>query len=69
MSPETRFETQIYYQNEARFNGGYSRDNLQKIKDGASIINLDEYADIGTHLIALNVQNKNIAYSGTYSKR
>ena len=69
MSPETHFETQIYYQNEARFNGGYSRDNLQKIKDGASIINLDEYADIGTHLIALNVQNKNIAFSGTYSKR
>ena len=26
--PLTNFETQIYYQNEARFNGVYSRDNL-----------------------------------------
>ena len=27
-------------------NGVYSRDNLPKIKDGAYIINLDEYSDI-----------------------
>ena len=26
--PLTNFETQIYYQNESRFNGVYSRDNL-----------------------------------------
>ena len=39
----TNFEMQKYYQNEPRFNGVYSRDNLQeKIKDGAYIINLDE---------------------------
>ena len=32
-----------YYQNEPRFNGVYSRDNLpKKIKDGAYIINLDD---------------------------
>ena len=31
-------------QNEGRFNGVYSRDNLPKtIKDGAYVINLDEY--------------------------
>ena len=36
----------MYYQNEPRFNGVYSRDNLpNKIKDGAYIINLDEYSD------------------------
>ena len=30
------------------------RDNLpKKIKDGAYVINLDEYADVGTHWIAL----------------
>ena len=46
--PLTNFEIQKYYQNEPRFNGGYSRDNLQKIKDGAYTINLDEYSDIGT---------------------
>ena len=46
----TNFEIQKYYQNEPRFNGVYSRDNpLKKINDGAYIINLDEYADIGTH--------------------
>ena len=39
--PLTDFEVQKY-QNEARFNGVYSRDNLTKIKDRAYIINLDE---------------------------
>ena len=47
--PLTNFETQKYYQKEPRFNGVYPRDNLQKIKDGAYVINLDEYSDIGTH--------------------
>ena len=48
-----------YYQNKPRFNGVYSRDNLSKIKDGAYVINLDEYPDIGTHCVALYVQNNN----------
>ena len=52
--PLTNFETQKYYQNEPRFDGVYSRDNLPersstKIKNGAYVINLDEYSDIGTH--------------------
>ena len=52
--PLTNFETQKYYKNEPRFNGVFSRNNLpKKIKDGAYIINLDEYADVGTHWIAL----------------
>ena len=46
-----------YYENESRFNGVYSRDNVSKIKDGAYIINLDEYSDIGTHWVALWVNN------------
>ena len=50
--PLNNFEIQKY-QNEPRFNGVYSRDNLQKIKDGTYIINLDEYSDIGTHWFAL----------------
>ena len=38
-----------YYQNEPRFNGVYSRDNLPKrIKEVAYVINFDEYANIGT---------------------
>ena len=37
----------MYYQNEPRFNEVYSRDNLlHNIKDGAYVINLDEYSDI-----------------------
>ena len=50
----TNFEIQKYYKNEARFSGAFSRNNLpKKIKDGAYIINLDEYANVGTHWIAL----------------
>ena len=31
----------------------FSRDNMpKKIKDGPYVINLDEYADVGTHWIA-----------------
>ena len=48
--PLTNFEIQRYYQNGPRFNGVFSRDNLPKtIKDGVYVINLDEYADVGTH--------------------
>ena len=36
------FETQNYYQNEPKFNGFYSTNNLPKIKDGAYVINLEE---------------------------
>ena len=56
----TNFEIQKYYKNESEFNGVYSRDNLpDKIKDGAYIINLDEYSDTGTHWVALYVVNNN----------
>ena len=45
----TNFEIKKYYQNESRFNGVYSRNNLLKtIKNGAYVINLDAYADVGT---------------------
>ena len=40
--PLTNFEIQKYYQNEPRFKGFYSSDDLQKIKDGAYVVNLDE---------------------------
>ena len=34
------------YQNEPRFNGVFSKNNLpEKIKNGAYVIDLDEYAD------------------------
>ena len=56
-----------YYENEYRFNGVYSRDNLpNKIRDGAYVINLDEYSDIGTHSIALYVKNNDITYFDSF---
>ena len=52
--PLTNFVLQKYYQNEPRFNGVFSRyDRPKKIKDGECVINLDEYADVGTRWIAI----------------
>ena len=73
--PLTNFEMQKYYQNESRFNGVYSRDNLTEIKDGAYVINLDEYSNIGTHWVALyvggaspkDIQNNNVTYFDSFS--
>ena len=48
--PLTSFEIIEYYENNSRFNGVYSRNNLPKIiKNGAYVINYDEYEDVGTH--------------------
>ena len=59
------FEIQAYYK--PRFIGVYSRDNLpDKIKDGAYVINLVEYSDIGTHWIALYVNNKTVTYFDSF---
>ena len=57
--PLTNFKIQKYYQNETKFNGAYSRNNLSKKNDGTCIINLDEYESIETHSIALYV---NVTY-------
>ena len=63
----TNFEIQAYYQDEPRFIGVYSRDNLpNKIKDGAYKINLNEYSDIGTHWIASYVNNKTVTYFDSF---
>ena len=65
--PLTNFEIEKYYQNDVRlssknepkFNGVYLRNNLPKIKDGAYVINLDDYKSIVTHWIPLYVNNNN----------
>ena len=64
--PLTNFQIHKYYQNEPRFNGVYSRDNLPKIKDGAYVINLDEYYDIWTRWIALYVLNNSVTYFDSF---
>ena len=52
--PLTNFEVQKYYQNEPRFNGVFSRENLaKKMKNGTVVINVDEYAGVSTNWIAL----------------
>ena len=75
--PLTNFEIQGYYQNKLRFNGVFSRDNLPNsirpkelgsaVKNGAYVINLDEYHDIGTHWVALYVNNKTIIYFDSFA--
>ena len=53
--------------NEPRFSGVYPRNNLtQKIKDRTYVINLDEYADIETHQIALYVLNIGTIYFDSF---
>ena len=47
------------------------RDNLPErssteIKDGAYIINLNEYSDIGTHWVALHVNNNGVNYFDSF---
>ena len=65
--PLTNIEIQKYFENEPRFNGVFSRDNLfNKIKDGAYVINLDEYEDIGTHWIALFCNRNEIVYFDSF---
>ena len=65
--PLSNLEIQKFYQNEPRFNGAYSRDNLPKIiKDEAYVINLDEYGDVGTHWIALYAGNIQITYFDSF---
>ena len=64
--PLTNFEIQKYYQNESKFNGVYSRNNLSKIKGGAYIINLDDYESVGTHWTPLYVNDDDVTYFGSW---
>ena len=65
--PLTNFEIQKYYKNEPRFNGAFSRNNLpKKINDVAYLISLDEYADVGTHWMALFCNKNQIAYFNSF---
>ena len=65
--PLTNFEIQKYYKNEPRFNGVFSRKNLpKKIKDWAYAMNLDEYADVSTHWIALFCNRNEIVYFDSF---
>ena len=64
--PWTNFQIEKYYQNEPKFDGIYSRNNLTKIRDGTYIIDLDEYESIGTHWIVLYVNAENVTYFDSF---
>ena len=64
--PLRNFETQKYYQNEPKFNGVYSRNNLPETKDGTYVINLDEYKSIRTYWIALYENANKIIYFNSF---
>ena len=72
--PLTSFEIQTHYQKEPKFNGVYSRDNLPRTKDGAYVINLYKYSDVGTHWVGLyiskasskEVSNNNVTYFDSF---
>ena len=65
--PLTNIEISEYCINEPRFNGVYSRNNLPKtIKNGAYVIHLDEYENIGTHCVALFVKTNEVIYFDSF---
>ena len=65
--PLINTEINKYYKNEPRFNGVYSKNNLPNIiKKGPYVINLDEYANVGTHWIALSVKPKYSVYFDSF---
>ena len=65
--PLKNFDIISYFNDEPRFNGVYSRNNLAKtIKHGVYIISLDEYADTGIHWIALYLKNNEVIYFDSF---
>ena len=47
--PLTNFEKQKYYQNEPKFKGIYSTNNLPKMVERTFVINLYKCQSVGTH--------------------
>ena len=58
--PLTNFEIQEYYQNEPRFNGVFSRDNLPSNKNNNNNNNNNDNSNNNNKIIALYVNNKTI---------
>ena len=59
----TNSEFKKYHQNEPRFNGVYSRDNLpNKIKDGAYAKKFEKYSDSGTYWVAFYAPNNKVTF-------
>ena len=67
LHPLANFELERIYQNEPRFNGVFSRNNLPvKTIDREYIINLDEYPDVGADQIALFCNRNEIVHFDSF---
>ena len=65
--PITNLNIQRHYQNENKFNQNYSCDKLpDKIKDETNSKNLDRYANVGAHWIALYSNGNIITYFNSF---
>ena len=64
--PVTNFEIQKCYQNEPKFNGIYSRNNLSKVKDGTYLISLHKCESVGPHWITLCANAKHLTYFDSF---
>ena len=64
--PWTSFKIQKYYQNDSKYNGVYSINNLLRTKNWAYEINFDEFKSTRIHLIALGVNAENVSYFDSF---
>ena len=55
-----------YFNNEPRFNGVYSKDNLPRIKDETFFINLNDKQSKGTHWISLFIHKNTVTYFDSF---
>ena len=63
----TNFEIQKYYENDGVYLMVFILETIQnKEWNGANVINLDEYADVGTHWIVLFCNRSEIVYFDSF---
>ena len=63
----TNFEIQKYYENDGVYLMVFILETIQnKERNGANVINLDEYADVGTHWIVLFCNRSEIVYFDSF---
>ena len=55
-----------YFENDCRFNGVFSRNNLPRIKDGAYVINLDDKKGKGTHWVSVFIDRSLAVYFDSF---
>lgn len=59
----TNFKNQKYYQDNPKFKGAYSQNNLPTtIKNRTYLVNVEENKSIGMHGIALRVKGNSVTY-------